>query len=100
MLNIPVPYEKLLEFQEKLGLNNEALRQLEPYRKLFAGKKEEFAVYFNDVFQSLPDAKLVLDYQQSPGHMLKVWAYWFGKIFSQVQHKGKILLFDFMIEVQ
>lgn len=82
MLNMPVPYEKLLLFQEKLGLTDEALLQLDPYRKVFASKKDEFASFFNDVFQSLPDAKLVLDYQQSPGHMLKVWAYWFEKIFS------------------
>ncbi len=82
MLNIPVPYEKLLQFQEKLGLNSEELLKLEPYRKLFAAKKDEFALYFNDLFQSLPDAKLVLDYQQSPGHMLKVWAFWFDKIFN------------------
>jgi len=82
MLNIPVPYEKLLQFQEKLGLNTETLPKLEPYRTLFMSRKEEFAAYFNDVFQSLPEAKLVLDYQQSPGHMLKVWAYWFEKIFN------------------
>jgi len=82
MLNMPVPYEKLMQFQEKLGLNNEALCQLEPYRNLFASNKEEFASYFNNFFQSLPDAKLVLDYEQTPGHMLKVWSYWFGKIFS------------------
>jgi len=82
MLNIPVPYEKLLQLQEKLGLNSEALQQLKPYQKLFSSKKEEFAVYFNDLFQGLPDAKLVLDYQSSPGHMLKVWSYWFGKIFN------------------
>jgi signal transduction histidine kinase len=82
MLNMPVPYEKLLLFQEKLGLTDEALLQLVPYRSLFASKKEEFASFFNDVFQSLPDAKLVLDYHQSPGHMLKVWAFWFEKIFN------------------
>jgi signal transduction histidine kinase len=82
MLNMPVPYEKLLLFQEKLGLTDEALLQLVPYRPLFALKKEEFASFFNDVFQSLPDAKLVLDYHQSPGHMLKVWAFWFEKIFN------------------
>lgn len=82
MLNIPVPYEKLMQFQDKLGLTNESMLQLEPYRKLFASKKDEFAVYFNDFFESLPDAKLVLDYQQRQGHMLKVWSYWFEKIFS------------------
>ncbi|MDP2158018.1 MAG: protoglobin domain-containing protein [Nitrospirota bacterium] len=82
MLNIPVPYEKLLQFQSQLGLTDEALWQLDPYRKVFASKKDDFSAYFHEVFQKLPEAKLVLDYEQRPGHMLKVWSYWFGKIFN------------------
>lgn len=82
MLNIPVPYEKLLQFQQQLGLTDEAMLQLDPYRKVFAAQNDNFAGYFYEVFQSLPEARLVLDYEQIPGHMLKVWAYWFGKIFS------------------
>lgn len=79
---MPVPYEKLLQFQEKLGLTDKALQKLDPYRKVFAAKKDEFSAYFYEFFQGLPDAKLVLDFEQRSGHMLKVWSFWFGKIFS------------------
>ena len=82
MLNIPVPYDKLLQFQRQLGLTDQALGALEPYRRVFISEKETFAVFFHEVFQGLPDAKLVLDYEQKPGHMLKIWSYWFGKMFN------------------
>lgn len=88
MLNIPVPYEKLQQFQSQIGLTNEAFGQLDPYRTILVSKKEEFAAYFNEVFQNMPDAKIVLDYEQKPGHMLKVWAYWFEKIFSATPDAG------------
>jgi len=82
MLHMPVPYEKLLQFQGQLGLTDEALQQLDPYRKIFASKKDEFSAFFHEVFQGLPEAKLVLDYEQRPGHMLKVWSFWFEKVFN------------------
>lgn len=82
MLKMPVPYEKILQFQNQLGLTTGALEQLVPYQKVFAEKKDEFSAYFHEVFQGLPEAKLVLDYEQRPGHMLKVWSFWFGKIFT------------------
>lgn len=81
MLNIPVPYEKLLQFQERLGLTEDSLLKLDPYRELFIAKKEEFSAHFHTVFQGIPDAKLVLDYEERPGLMQKIWAAWFGRIF-------------------
>jgi signal transduction histidine kinase len=81
MLNIPVPYEKLFQFQESLGLTGDSLLQLDPYRDLFVSKKDEFAAYFNDVFQGIPEAKLVLDYEERRGLMVRIWSHWFERIF-------------------
>ena len=81
MLNIPVPYEKLLQFQASLGLTEDSLTQLDPYRDLFVSKKDEFAAHFHDVFQGIPEAKLVLDYEERPGIMLRIWSHWFERIF-------------------
>ena len=81
MLNIPVPYEKLLQFQGNLGLTEDSLLKLDPYRELFISKKEEFSAHFHTFFDGIPDAKLVLDYEERPGLMQKIWAAWFGRIF-------------------
>jgi len=81
MLSIPVPYEKLLQFQASLGLTENSLTQLDPYRDLFVSKKDEFAAHFHDVFQGIPEAKLVLDYEERPGIMLRIWSHWFERIF-------------------
>jgi len=81
MLNIPAPYEKLLQFQASLGLTEDSLTQLDPYRDLFVSKKDEFAAHFHDVFQGIPEAKLVLDYEERPGIMLRIWSHWFERIF-------------------
>ncbi|NJD55887.1 MAG: GHKL domain-containing protein [Nitrospirae bacterium] len=81
MLNIPVPYERLLQFQESLGLTGDSLNQLDPYRELFIAKKDEFAAHFHRVFEGIPEAKLVLDYEEKPGLMLRIWSNWFERIF-------------------
>lgn len=81
MLNIPAPYEKLLQFQSSLGLTDDSLLQLDPYRDLFISKKDEFAAYFHSVFRGIPEARLVLDYEERPGLMLKIWSHWFERIF-------------------
>ena len=81
MLNIPAPYDKLLQFQASLGLTEDSLTQLDPYRDLFVSKKDEFAAHFHDVFQGIPEAKLVLDYEERPGIMLRIWSHWFERIF-------------------
>ena len=81
MLNIPAPYEKLIQFQESLGLSADSLHQLDPYRDLFVSKKDEFAAYFHSVFEGIPEAKLVLDYEERPGLMLRIWSHWFERIF-------------------
>jgi len=81
MLNIPAPHEKILQFQSSLGLTEDSLMHLDPYRDLFVSKKDDFAAYFHDVFQGIPEAKIVLDYEERPGLMLKIWSHWFERIF-------------------
>ncbi len=82
MLNIPVPYEKLLQFQEKLGITDETLRMFEPYRSFFVGRKDAFARHLHDTFLTIPEARQILDNEDTPTRMLAIWAHWFEKIFS------------------
>ena len=82
MLNIPVPYEKLLLFQKSLGLDSNELIKLEPFRAVFVGKKYEFADYFYKVFLDIPETKLILEHVQRPGFLRNAWSNWFELLFS------------------
>ena len=81
MLNVPVPYEKLLLFQEKLGLDNRLMAQLEPHRDIFISRKGDFAAYFHNVFLNIPETRLILEYEQETGRMIRIWTNWFEVIF-------------------
>jgi signal transduction histidine kinase len=77
-----VPYEKLLLFQEKIGIDVAELEKIEPYRLLFASRKYEFAEYFYNVFLGIPETKIILESQQNRSLLKTVWALWFESIFG------------------
>jgi signal transduction histidine kinase len=81
MLNIPVPYEKLLVLQAKLGLDQQMLEELDPFRETFISKKNDFAAFFRSVFFGIPETRLILEYEDRPGVMVRIWANWFETIF-------------------
>ncbi|MBI5057291.1 MAG: hypothetical protein HZB61_11825 [Nitrospirae bacterium] len=82
MLNVPVPYEKLLLFQESIGLDSSELKKLGPFKSIFISRKKEFAEYFYGVFLGIPETKLILEHVQTPGVLRKAWAGWFEMLFS------------------
>ncbi|MBI4849075.1 MAG: hypothetical protein HY808_10965 [Nitrospirae bacterium] len=82
MLNVPVPYEKLLLFQESIGLDSSELKKLGPFKSVFVSRKQEFADYFYNVFLGIPETKLILEHVQIPGVLRKAWAGWFEMLFS------------------
>ena len=43
---IPVPYQKLLLFKEKLGLGEKEFEALDPFRDTFIKRKDDFPVIF------------------------------------------------------
>jgi signal transduction histidine kinase len=82
MTHDAVPLEKLSYIREKLGLSVEDLAALEPYRYLLASRKEEFAQYFYQFFDNIPETHLILEHGGRPDILRKVWAVWFEFFFN------------------
>jgi|GEM_PF-4025792 len=59
-----IPYDRLVFFQTQLGLDEKRLRGLEPYYALFIERKHEFASYFYDYFEGLPETRIYLDHEK------------------------------------
>lgn len=87
MLNIPVPSDKLIIFQEELGLNEESVALIKPYSDIFVSRKNEFAAYFHSVFFNIPETRLILEYEVRHEIMVKIWAQWFERIFTSAFDK-------------
>ncbi len=81
MLSNGVPYLKLRSIQDKLGLTDEDLRILDPYREAFVRRKEQFAQRFYDVFENIPETHLILTHGGRPEFLRKTWAAWFESFF-------------------
>ncbi len=82
MYEAPVPFDKLLLFTEKIGLGPEALAVLAPYRSLLASRKDDFSRFFYQAFQEIPEAALVIEYEERPGRLVAIWSHWFESLFS------------------
>lgn len=81
-LDIPVPYEKLAWFQEKLGLGEEALRELNRHQDLFLGKKDEFAECLFSYFCEIAETRAILNHEKRARELKRVWAFWYGLLFK------------------
>jgi signal transduction histidine kinase len=82
MLSLPVPYEKLIFFKNKIGLDDHEFEKLEPVRHLFKAKKEEFAHYFYDFFLTISDTKMLLIHERKTGFLISTWMQWFEFVFT------------------
>lgn len=78
---IPVPYQKLLLFKEKLGLGKEEFETLEPFRDIFIKRKDDFSAYLYDFFLKIPETGMFLKHYETPGFLKKAWAGWFESLF-------------------
>jgi signal transduction histidine kinase len=81
MMTTQMPYDRLAFFQKQLGLAEDNLVQLDPYRGLFASKRKEFARFLYDYFSQIPGTRMVLEHETRPGNLEKVWAHWFDSLF-------------------
>jgi signal transduction histidine kinase len=77
-----IPYAKLYFIKGKLGLSDQDLRVLDPYREMFIRCKDQFAEHFYDVFDSIPETHLILEHEGRPGFLKKTWAGWFEFLFK------------------
>jgi signal transduction histidine kinase len=82
MTTMQMPYDKLFFFQKQLGLTEECLRELDPYRAVFASRKADFARFFYDYFHQIDKTRILLEHVSKPGNLEKVWAHWFESLFG------------------
>lgn len=81
-LEMNVPIEKLLLLKERIGINDEFLKVLDPFRNIFIEKKEAFSQYLYDYFYLIPETRIFLEHYERPGFLRKAWAGWFEGLFK------------------
>jgi len=81
-LDMPVPLERLLWFQEKLGLAEHDLKLFSIYRDIFLGEKEDFANKLCRHFLEIPETRVILENERRRDHLKKVWTQWFELLFQ------------------
>jgi signal transduction histidine kinase len=81
-IDIPVPFEKLTWFQEKLGFGAEDLRRIGACRSVFLERTEEFADSFYRFFHDIPETRLILDHDGRSLHLKKLWGQWYRLLFE------------------
>jgi signal transduction histidine kinase len=88
MSTIPMPYERLTFFLSQLGLHEDDLKELNPYRAVFASRNSDFARFFHDYFHQIDGTRILLEHASKPGNLEKLWAHWFESLFaSKVEEK-------------
>ena len=78
---IPVPYQKLLLFKEKLGLGEKEFEALGPFRDTFIKRKDDFSGYLYDFFLKIPETGMFLKHYETTGFLKNAWAGWFESLF-------------------
>lgn len=79
---IEIPIEKLLILKERLGITDESLKIIDPFRNLFIENKDEFSQYLYDYFSRIPETRIFLEHYERPGFLKQAWAHWFETLFS------------------
>ncbi|MCX7794710.1 MAG: ATP-binding protein [Thermodesulfovibrionales bacterium] len=77
-----IPFEKLFILKERLGISDDYLRILDPFRKIFTDKKEAFSSHIYNYFSEIPDTRIFLEHYERPGFLKKAWANWFEYLFN------------------
>lgn len=77
-----IPYVKLNFLKEKLEINDEFLKIIDPFRAVFIEKKEDFSRYLYDYFAAIPETRIFLEHYERPGFLRKAWAGWFETLFK------------------
>lgn len=82
-LDMPVPYEKLLWFQQKLDLREGDLKKVQEYGELFIQKKEQLGDHLYRFFYEIQEARFILEHERTKGILRQKWARWFELLFTQ-----------------
>jgi signal transduction histidine kinase len=81
-IEIPVPFEKIAWFQEKLGLGRDDLRRISAYSDVFLNKAEDFAESIHRFFLEIPETGIILAQNKRSLHLKRVWQQWYELLFK------------------
>jgi signal transduction histidine kinase len=81
-IDIPVPFEKLSWFQEKLGLSERDMQEIGIHRDLFVCRKDTFSEDLFSYFFQIPETRAILDHRKRSMDLKRVWAHWFELLFE------------------
>jgi signal transduction histidine kinase len=72
---------KLAEFAEKMSISDDQLSQLNEFRDVLIGNRDEFRKKFYQFFFDIPDAKTILEHVAKLDVLHNSWDYWFDSLF-------------------
>jgi signal transduction histidine kinase len=81
-VDVPVPFEKLAWFQEKLGFGEEDLRRIGACSGLFLDKAEDFPESMHRFFHEIPETRIILGHDKRSLHLKKLWRQWYELLFK------------------
>jgi len=82
VLTVPVPYQRLAQLRDALGLEAADLEELAAFRPAISRRREEFAARFHDAFMELAETRLLLEHEERPRFLLNAWSRWLDLLFS------------------
>ncbi|MBA4373224.1 MAG: hypothetical protein C0402_10235 [Thermodesulfovibrio sp.] len=77
------PYDKFETYIEKLKLDEKEVELLNTYSPIFLKHKEEFANFLHQEFLDITETGLILEREERPGFLVKVWALWFESLVTR-----------------
>jgi signal transduction histidine kinase len=81
-VDIPVPFEKLAWFQEKLGLAKDDIGRISACRDVFLERAEDFTESIHRFFLEIPETRIILAHDRRSLHLKKVWRQWYELLFE------------------
>ncbi len=77
------PLDRFAFFQARLGLTEEELAVLTPYRAVFLTHRDSFAQYLHDLLSEIPETRRILDLMEPRGGLRRNWRCWYEGFFTE-----------------
>jgi signal transduction histidine kinase len=81
-VDIPVPFEKLVWFQEKLGLGKDDLQRISACSDVFLERAGDFAESIHRFFIEIPETRIILAHDRRSFRLKEVWRQWYELLFK------------------
>ncbi|WP_027185951.1 ATP-binding protein [Desulfovibrio inopinatus] len=80
MPHIPVPYERIEQFKEQLGINSDILSDIDTYIDALLERKEDFSHFLYLHIKEISPHRNMLEHESSPGSLKRKWEHWFDSL--------------------